>query len=117
MGRGAPGNPSAWADRELLAPCFAVQVVGTTGSGDSTIAGFLAGMLTGQSPEQAVGSAVGVGACNVEAADATSGVPTWAAVQERIAAGWPRRRVDIPLPGWRVDRDTGLWRGSGDGPS
>jgi sugar/nucleoside kinase (ribokinase family) len=42
MGRAAPGDPSAWAGKELWAPCFKVSVVGTTGSGDSTIAGFRA---------------------------------------------------------------------------
>ncbi len=32
-----------WAERELWMPCFAADVVGTTGAGDATIAGFLAG--------------------------------------------------------------------------
>src|SRR5690625_4951318 len=32
---------SQWRGVELLKPCFEAQVVGTTGSGDSSIAGFL----------------------------------------------------------------------------
>ena len=32
--------PTLWANRELLAPCFQVDAAGTTGSGDTTIAGF-----------------------------------------------------------------------------
>ena len=76
-GRGAPADVAAWAQRELWAPCFRVNVVSTAGSGDSAIAGFISGLLRGQAPEGAVTSAVAVGACNVEAADTTSGVRSW----------------------------------------
>ena len=49
-GRARPGDPAAWADRELWAPCFQVEVVGTTGAGDATIAGFLCAFLRGRAP-------------------------------------------------------------------
>ena len=101
IGAAAPRELSAWAGRELLAPCFQVNVVGTNGSGDCTIAGFLAGLLRSLSPEETLTSAVAVGACNVEAADATSGVRPWAETRERIANGWPRRPVTLSLPGWK----------------
>lgn len=91
LGRGRPAGPVAWADRELWAPCFQVQVAGTTGSGDATIAGFLAALLRGLGPEDALTAAVAVGACNVEAADALSGIRTWEETWARVAAGWPRR--------------------------
>jgi sugar/nucleoside kinase (ribokinase family) len=90
LGRGAPQDLSLWKGRELHAPCFQVNVVGTTGSGDCTIAGFLAGLLHELPPEDVMTSAVAVGACSVERADATSGVPSWSAVQERIRSGWER---------------------------
>ena len=77
IGRGAPADPAAWADRELRSSCFQVQVVGTTGSGDATIAGFLAALLRGMDARQAATLAVAVGACNVEAADALSGLRSW----------------------------------------
>ena len=41
MGRICPSDPAAWADREMWTPCFQVNVVGTTGAGDATIAGEL----------------------------------------------------------------------------
>jgi len=69
LGRARPSDPSAWADRELWTACFQVDVVGTAGSGDATIAGFLSALLRDKSPEQVVTAAVAVGACNVEAAD------------------------------------------------
>lgn len=103
-----------WADRELLAPCFQVEVVGTTGSGDSSAAGFLAGLVQGLSPEEAITAAVAVGACSVEAADATSGIRPWAEVQARVRAGWERRAVTRPLPGWRWEEAAAVWRGPRD---
>jgi sugar/nucleoside kinase (ribokinase family) len=107
-------GPVAWHHRELLAPCFQVNVVGTTGSGDCTIAGFLAGLLRDLSPADTLTAAVAVGACNVEAADATSGVRPWSETQQRIARGWPRRPVTLQLPDWRHDANSQLWMGPND---
>lgn len=92
-----------WLGRELLTPCFKADVVGTTGAGDATIAGFLAGLLHGLPAADTLTAAVAVGACSVEAADATSGVPAWSAVQQRLAAGWGRLPVAMSLPGWTAD--------------
>jgi sugar/nucleoside kinase (ribokinase family) len=104
-----------WRNRELWAPCFVPQpLVGTTGAGDATIAGFLAGLLRGQTVEAALTGAVAVGACNVEAADALSGVRPWEETQARIAAGWARQPVTISAPGWVWDEDQALWVGPGD---
>jgi sugar/nucleoside kinase (ribokinase family) len=86
---------AAWAGVEMHQPCFEVNVVGTTGAGDCTIAGFLAGLLKGLSPEQTMTAATAAGACNVEAADATSGVPSWDKLQTRIAKGWKRKETKI----------------------
>ena len=100
-GAAGPRDTAHWVNRELLAPCFQVDVVGTNGSGDCTIAGFLAALLQGMPPENALTAAVAVGACNVEAADATSGVRPWTETQQRIASGWPRRPVTLSLPDWK----------------
>ena len=114
MGSCAVGEVGEWVGRELLAPCFEVTVAGTTGSGDCAIAGFLAALAEGRGPEEAVTSAVAVGACNVEKADATSGIPSWAAVQERIGGKWGRRPTAVRLEGWAWEEGRGVWRGPGD---
>ena len=85
------GLTAAWQGMESLAPCFEVEEVGATGSGDCTIAGFVSGVLHGLPPEQVVLKAVGAGACCVEQPDATSGVPDWGVLRERIDAGWGQR--------------------------
>lgn len=109
MGVGVTADSDSWVDRELLAPCFCVDVMGTTGAGDCTVAGFLTGLLHGQNPEDALTGAVAVGACNVEAADATSGVQSWESVWQRIDAGWTRRAVDIDLNGWAWNERRSVW--------
>lgn len=109
MGRAAPADPLAWAGRELLVPCFKTTVVGTTGAGDCTIAGFLAALLEGYALPDAMTSAVAVGAFNVESADATSGIRPWSQVQDRLAAGWERRPVSIELPGWAWVTKPGIY--------
>lgn len=98
-----------WKDRELLAPCYRVEAVGTTGAGDCTIAGFLAGLVKGLPVEHALLGAVGVGASNVEQADAISGIPSWAEVQKRMDAGWEQREAAMSLPGWSYRGKSRVW--------
>jgi sugar/nucleoside kinase (ribokinase family) len=112
-GLGRAVDADAWGGREMWAPCFAAKVVGTTGSGDAAIAGFLAALLRGLSPQEAATIAVAVGACNVEAADALSGLRSWDETRARVAAGWPRCPLAVESPGWRRDSDYGLWMGPG----
>ena len=114
LGRARPSDPAAWADKELWAPCFQVEMVGTTGSGDATIAGFLSGLLRDLSPEEAVTAAVAVGACNVEAADALSGLRAWEETWQRVRGGWARHEVArresaLDAPGWVFSTRHGLW--------
>lgn len=107
LGRGAPIDPKEWSARELCVPCFGTTVVGTTGSGDATIAGLLTAIGLGLGPEAALVAAAGVGACSVEAADACSAVPPWDVVHARIAAGWPRRAERAPGFAWNREGTLG----------
>jgi sugar/nucleoside kinase (ribokinase family) len=84
-------DPAAWRGREVLAPCFSpARIAGTTGAGDCTIAGLLAALLRREDPVAAATAATAVGACSVEAPDATGGIPPWPEVAARLAGGWPR---------------------------
>ncbi|HLO32090.1 MAG TPA: carbohydrate kinase family protein [Anaerolineales bacterium] len=111
MGRARPSNPEAWATKELWAPCFKVAVAGTTGSGDATIAGFLAALLRDLSLEESLRLAVAIGACNVEAVDALSGIQSWETTRARMDAGWEQQTLDLDDPHWNFDEGSGLWRG------
>ena len=114
LGRARPLDFCLWADREIWSPCFRVNVVGTTGSGDATIAGFLAAYLRGKAPEDCVTLACAVGACNVEAADALSGLRTWNQTLDRMDAGWARADLVIAREDWRRCPRTGALRGPHD---
>jgi len=104
---------SAWCEKELWAPCFQVQVAGTTGAGDATIAGFLSGLLRGLTPAEAMTMAVAVGACNVEAVDALSGICSWEDTAARVKSGWQRHVLSLEEPGWEWDPAPGIWVGEG----
>lgn len=91
----APEACGAWAGAEFFAPCFDAQVVGTTGSGDCTVAGLLAGIAKRFGPAESVRAAVAVGSASVEQPDATSGVPAWSALDARIRAGWGREAPKV----------------------
>ncbi|MCL6459117.1 MAG: carbohydrate kinase family protein [Gorillibacterium sp.] len=110
MGASSPQNVDDWCGRELLAPCFEVNVKGTTGAGDCTIAGFIGGLLQELSLEETILRAVAVGACNVEAADALSGIPEWSALEARLAAGWKQRTLLLSSMDWKYDELICLYR-------
>jgi len=113
LGRAQPSDPAAWSGKELWVPCFEVDVVGTTGAGDATIAGFLSALLRDMAPEAALTAAVAVGACNVEAADALGAICPWDETLRRVASGWARHDLDLEAPGWRFDEDHQLWVAEG----
>lgn len=108
LGRLKGIEPQAWGDRELYAPCFEAAVAGTTGAGDCTIAGFLSALWRGATPAACLRSANAVGACSVEASDATSAVPAWSACQARLDAGWPQRPFAEAFAPWPMHDGLGV---------
>ncbi|MCY9670720.1 carbohydrate kinase family protein [Paenibacillus alginolyticus] len=112
MGLCAPAQEHLgnWTNSELITSCYKVDVVGTTGAGDCTIAGFLLGLMRGLTLEDSLHTAVGVGACNVEQADATSGIPDGSEVWRRISDGWAKREMKLHLNNWSFN-EHGIWIG------
>ena len=109
MGCAQPTDVAGWANREIWAPCFCVNVAGTSGSGDCTIAGFLSALLRNMSAEKATTAAVAVGACNVERPDTLSGVRPWDETMQRVAQGWQRHDLKVDQAGWQFDPTNSLW--------
>ena len=107
-------DPHRWSGRQLLHPPFETTVVGTTGAGDAAVAGLLVGLHRGASPEATLRGAVAVGTFNVEAADATSGIPDWGTVRARMQSGWAQQPLDLSHPGWTWDDEHGVWTGPED---
>lgn len=102
-----------WRARQILAPIFKVQVQGTTGAGDTTIAGFLAGISMDKEPEEVLTLANGVGASCVEAVSSVAGVPRLNCVEGRIHGGWERITPTILHGNWHLSHN-GVFLGPAD---
>lgn len=107
-------NHKDWDYRQLLSPCFATEVKGTTGTGDATIAGFLAQLLDEGEPEKCITLATAVGACCVEAIDATDGIRPLPEIIKRVTSGWERLSLSIPIDNWKYDYQYKIWKGPED---
>lgn len=114
MGRIKPADIENWADRELHEESFYVEkVAAATGSGDSSIAGFLAVFFNGKSIEDTIRIACCVGGQNVQVFDALSNIHSW---NETVAMidGWEKNHHDIPGGYWRYNEKAGNWVGEKD---
>lgn len=118
IGAAKPLDLGSWSNRELFEPSFRVEhVASTTGSGDATIAGFLAAYLRGESVESCLKYACAVGAQNVQVLDAVSGVKTWEETTRQLHSPWPKNPLERESPGWSFDEKRQVWHGPADGPS
>ena len=78
-----------WCGRKVFQPCFKADIVRSgTGAGDTSIAAFLAAVLSGRKPEDCIALASAEGACCVTAYDALSGLKPLDELEERIRRGW-----------------------------
>jgi len=115
MGAASPENVDAWAERELWFPVFHIsRFAGATGAGDTTIAGFLASLLRGYDPVESGVMATAVGACNVQAPDALSGLCSWEETEALVKSGWERVPLDPDSAGWTYDDRRHVWIGPAD---
>lgn len=115
LGRARPGDPAAWAGRELLCPALKEDnIVAATGSGDSSIAGFLTAFLKGRSPEQCLRASSCLGWQNLQVLDAVSGIKSWEETEAILARHPAVEEIpDVP-PAWRWEDEQGIWFGPSD---
>ncbi|MGD0248657.1 MAG: carbohydrate kinase family protein [Candidatus Limnocylindrales bacterium] len=109
-----PGlDAEAWSARELWASIFEVPVRGTTGSGDATIAGFLAALLERRGPVEAADLACATGSLCVEGDDALSGISSRDQAEARVGSGAPRPPLPISAS-WSATASPGVMAGPRD---
>lgn len=114
MGRLKPADLDNWASRELHEESYHVEkVVSATGSGDSSIAGFLTSLLKGKSIEFTLKAATCVGAQNVQVFDALSNIHSWEET-EKMLEGWEKNRHKIPGGYWTYNETMQTWVGKMD---
>lgn len=85
-----PGKDERWSNVSCFEACFAAEVVGTTGAGDCSIAGFLSAFANGASAEETLTMAVAAGSASTESLNATDAIPGRDALRQRIQDGWVR---------------------------
>lgn len=100
-----------WVHKEMIAPCYSVKVTGTTGAGDATIAGFLAGLMHQGSLKEAMLAAVATGACSVSGITAVDEIPEWKVLKSKMNDGWQQKELKIPLDNWEYKHEKGIWYG------
>lgn len=84
-------NIDNWSMKEGFEKSFKpINVLSTTGAGDTCIAAFLTAMLNGDTIEKSVELASATGACCVEAYDALSGLKDIDSINKRIDSGWEK---------------------------
>ena len=82
-------NAGSWCNQLVFQPCFRADIIrSTTGAGDTSIAAFLAAVLSGREPAACIALAAAEGACCVTAYDALSGLRPLDELEERIRKGW-----------------------------
>ncbi len=116
MGAAKPGEPKSWSNRELWCPAFRpARIASATGSGDSSIAGFLAAFLRGMSLEDCLRTANCAGYQNLHALDAVSGIRSWAETMEMLAND-DLTIIDprVESEGWREHPSRNMWIGPND---
>ena len=114
MGKAKPADMENWKNRELYEESFHVEkVAAATGSGDSSIAGFLTAFLKGKSIEETIRIACAVGGQNVQVYDALSGIKTWDETLAMIPS-WEKNKAEISGDYWKYNEEKALWVGQKD---
>jgi len=109
FGRARCGTIAQWADKEFFEPAYTVDsVASATGAGDSSIAGFLKGFFSGADLRRTLKVATAVGAQNVTAHDAISGIKDWEGTQEMISSG-KKSKMHLEEEGWFFDTESEVW--------
>ncbi len=115
LGGACPAPLNTWAARELWSPAYHLDsIASATGSGDSSLAGFTAALLKGETPERSIAAANALGYQNLHALDAVSGIQDWDATVQ-IMADRSLPRYEMPEEaGWRFDSTATLLYGPED---
>lgn len=84
-------DASKWSGCDAFERSYVTEkVVSASGAGDTSIAGFLAGILHGESPEDCLHIAAAAGALSVTEYDAVSAILPLADIKAKIKAGWDK---------------------------
>jgi len=114
MGPAKPADLDNWSSRELQVEIFDVRnIASTSGAGDASIAGFLAGLLTGRSVEMAGQLACAVASLKIQVKTSVGGLLPLPEVIARIP-DWKKEPLDQDPAYWQYEPAARVWRGRAD---
>ncbi len=116
MNGAAPAAAEEWSNRELWCPAYQVdEMVSSAGSGDASIAGFLASYLRGYTLPECLRAANLVGYHSLQGLDATGSVKSWAETTSTLEQNPPPiRREPVHGFGWNWHDKLSLFVGPND---
>ena len=116
FGRVAPADLAEWSGREIICESYHVDdIKSATGSGDSSIAGFLSSFLNGDGIYDCIQTACATGAENLTGLDALSGIKSMEETRELMKEMAKNRNVyTYDESYWTRDEKTGLVFGKCD---
>lgn len=116
FGRVAPSDLEEWSGREIICESYHVDdIKSATGSGDSSIAGFLSSFLNGDGIYDCIQTACATGAENLTALDALTGIKSMAETRELMKEMAKNKNVySYDETYWTRDEKTGLVFGKCD---
>ena len=116
FGRVAPADLEDWSGREIICESFHVDdIKSATGSGDSSIAGFLSSFLNGDGIYDCIQTACATGAENLTGLDALSGIKSMEETRELMKEMSKNKNVySYDESYWTRDEATGLVFGKYD---
>lgn len=95
MGRGVPADPGQWAGREIFTGIYRIDhVKSAAGAGDTSIAGFLAALVSGYSLADSVDIACATGAACVTDYSATGGIGPLDEIIEKSRNEWKKEPLE-----------------------
>ncbi len=109
IGKAKPEDIDNWANREIHEESYRVNdIASATGSGDSSIAGFLSSYLNGLSIEKSGKMACAVGAQNITRFDALSGIKDWEYTEKFVESNPKKNNLKLEK-GWEYDNVNQHW--------
>ncbi len=112
---GSPEVLESWGNREIWVEAIRPEkIASATGSGDSSIAGFLTGLLRGYSIEKTLRLSILIGWQNLQELDAVSGIKSWDQTEPMLEIDRPTLDARLKDAAWAYDPQVKVWRSPRD---
>lgn len=110
LGRLVPKKIDEWTDIEIWCPAFKIEAIASaTGSGDTSIAAFLASLLKEKSPHGCLKMANCAGYMNLRSMDALSGLCSWDDMEKIIPELTVREIPTLQNSEWKWNGEKKIW--------